>query len=72
MGRIDKITRTLIAVVLLILVITGVFSGVPAILSIALAVVFLLTSIIGTCPLYLLFGINTIDKASDKKQINEF
>jgi hypothetical protein len=59
MGTIDKVIRILIAVVLAILYFTNVISGVLGIVLLVLAVVFVLTSLISFCPLYLPFGINT-------------
>jgi len=59
MGAIDKVVRILIAVVIAILFFTKVITGVLGILLIVLAAVFVLTSLISFCPLYLPFGINT-------------
>ena len=64
MGTVDKVIRILIAVVVVILFFAGVISGVPAIILLALSGVFILTSLIGSCPLYLPFGINTRKKKS--------
>jgi len=61
-GKMDKIVRIAAALVVGILVITGVFQGVVAVILGLLALVFLGTSAIGTCPLYLPFGISTIKK----------
>jgi hypothetical protein len=38
---------------------TGILTGIPALILIVLAAVFLLTSFMGVCPLYVLLGINT-------------
>ena len=65
MGTADKAIRILIAVVIAALYFTNVISGTLAIVLGILAVVFLLTSFISFCPLYLPFGINTSKK---KKQ----
>ena len=62
MGTIDKIIRILIAVVVVILYFTAVISGTIAIVLLILSGIFILTSLIGTCPLYLPFGISTIKK----------
>lgn len=59
MGSIDKTVRTIIAIIVAILYFTGVISGTIAIILGILAIVFLLTSLIGTCPLYLPFGLST-------------
>jgi ABC-type antimicrobial peptide transport system permease subunit len=62
MGVIDRAIRTMIAAVLVILFMTNVITGTLAIILLAFAVIFLLTSLIGTCPLYLPFGISTAKK----------
>ncbi|MDZ7717421.1 MAG: DUF2892 domain-containing protein [Balneolaceae bacterium] len=59
MGTIDRSIRTLIAVIVGILYFAGQISGTTAIILGVLAIVFLLTSFIGTCPLYLPFGLST-------------
>jgi hypothetical protein len=65
MGTADKAIRILIAVVIGVLYFTNTISGTLAIILGILAVVFVLTSFISFCPLYLPFGINTFKK---KKQ----
>lgn len=62
MGTADKVIRILIAVVIAALYFTNVISGTLAIVLGVLAVVFVLTSFISFCPLYLPFGINTSKK----------
>lgn len=59
MGTIDKVIRILIAVAVAILFFTNVITGVIGIVLIALAAIFVITSLISFCPLYLPFGINT-------------
>ncbi|ATA72635.1 conserved exported hypothetical protein [Capnocytophaga canis] len=59
MGTTDRIIRLLIAVAIGILYFTNVISGTLAIVLGILAGVFVLTSFIGFCPLYLPLGINT-------------
>ena len=59
MGTIDKVIRIVVAVVLGILFFTNVISGTWAIIALAVSVVFIVTSFLSFCPLYLPFGINT-------------
>jgi hypothetical protein len=59
MGGIDKAIRILIALVVVILAFTKVISGTLAIVLLILSGIFVLTSLISFCPLYLPFGINT-------------
>jgi len=62
MGSIDKIVRVLVAVIIGILYFTDQITGTAAIILGILAVVFLLTSAIGFCPLYLPLKLSTIKK----------
>lgn len=59
MGTTDKIIRIALAVLIAILYFTNVITGTLGIVLLVLAVVFVLTSLISFCPLYLPFGINT-------------
>ncbi len=58
-GTTDRIIRLATAAVLAGLYATGIISGTTAVILLALAAVFVLTSLSGICPLYLLFGIRT-------------
>jgi uncharacterized membrane protein YobD (UPF0266 family) len=59
MGMADKAIRFVLAAIVGILYYTNVINGTLAIVLVVLAVVFILTSFISFCPLYLPFGINT-------------
>lgn len=59
MGSIDKLLRVLVAAVIAVLYFTNVISGTLAVVLLAVGGIFLLTSLLGTCPLYLPFGIST-------------
>jgi hypothetical protein len=63
MGPIDRIIRILLAIVVIILYITGSITGFAAIILGILAIVFIITSMIGFCPLYVPFKISTIGKS---------
>ena len=62
MGLIDKLVRIVAAIVVAVLFFTGRISGAAAIVLGILAVVFIVTSLVGTCPLYLPFKIDTRGK----------
>jgi len=62
MGTTDKAIRILIAVVIAVLYFTNVLSGTAALIAGLLAIVFVATSLISFCPLYLPFGIRTFKK----------
>lgn len=59
LGTIDKVIRILVAVILTVLFFGKVITGVMGIVLLVLAAVFVLTSLISFCPLYLPLGINT-------------
>jgi hypothetical protein len=59
MGSTDKVIRLVIAVIVAALYFTHIISGTLGIVLMILAGIFLLTSFLGFCPLYLPFGINT-------------
>jgi hypothetical protein len=65
MGVADRIIRTIVALVVVILLITGKISGALAVILGIVAAAFLLTSAIGWCPLYLPLKIST--KKTEKK-----
>ena len=62
MGTIDRVARILVAILIGYLYFTKQISGTLGIVMIILAVVFILTSIISICPLYLPFGLKTTKK----------
>ncbi|HOT13366.1 MAG TPA: DUF2892 domain-containing protein [Bacteroidales bacterium] len=62
MGTIDKVIRILVAVIIAILFFTNIISGALGIVLLILAAVFVLTSLISFCPLYIPFGIDTCKK----------
>jgi hypothetical protein len=64
MGTADRVIRTLAAVVIGILLLTGQISGTLATVLGIFAVGFLLTSAISFCPLYLPFKISTLKKSA--------
>ena len=59
MGSADRIIRAVIAVLFGVLIFTNAVSGVLAIVLGVIAVIFLVTSLIGFCPLYTIFGWST-------------
>ena len=62
MGTTDKVIRILVAVVILVLFLTHVISGTLAVILLILAGIFVVTSLLGFCPLYLPFGLSTREK----------
>lgn len=66
MGNIDKAVRIIAAVLIVILYFTNVISGTLAIVLLTIATVFIATSFMGFCPLYLPFKISTLKKSGNK------
>lgn len=67
MGTIDRAVRVLLAVLFIALYAAGVTTGTVGLVLVALAVIFLLTSFVSFCPLYLPFGLSTLRKKSASK-----
>ena len=59
MGNADRIIRVILAIVFAALYFTDTVTGTPGIVLLVLAGVFVLTSLISSCPLYSIFGIST-------------
>ena len=66
MGSTDRIIRIIAAVIFAALYFTGTVTGTLGIVLLVLGAVFVLTSVVSFCPLYLPFGINTCT-AKEKK-----
>lgn len=66
MGSADKIIRVILAIIIAILYFTNQISGVAAIVLGIFAVVFLLTSFVGFCPLYAPLKLSTLKKDEKK------
>jgi len=66
MGSIDIAVRLLIAALVIILYFTNVISGTLAIILLIVAGIFILTGLLGFCPLYVPFGISSRKKETGK------
>ncbi len=62
MGAADRIIRTILAIVVAVLYFTNQITGTAAIILGIIAIIFLLTSFVGFCPLYAPFKISTRKK----------
>ncbi|REJ81738.1 MAG: DUF2892 domain-containing protein [Bacteroidetes bacterium] len=63
MGKTDRMIRTMLAIVFLAFYALEVVTGFAGIVLIVLALVFVATSLISFCPLYLPFGLSTCRKS---------
>ena len=59
MGVVDKVIRLVVVAIIVALYFAGQITGTAAIILGIVAVAFLVTSLIGWCPTYALFGIST-------------
>ncbi|MCB9191649.1 MAG: DUF2892 domain-containing protein [Flavobacteriales bacterium] len=62
MGSADRVIRIIVAAIFAGLYFTGTVTGTVGIILLVLGAVFLLTSFVSFCPLYLPFGISTCAK----------
>ncbi|HPF98399.1 MAG: DUF2892 domain-containing protein [Mangrovimonas sp.] len=62
MGSADKGFRVLVAIAIALLYYFDVIQGTLAYVLMALAIIFLITSFVSFCPLYVPLGINTCKK----------
>ena len=62
MGNTDKGIRIVIAIAIALLYYFNVIEGTLAYILMAVAIIFLLTSLISFCPLYKIFGFSTSKK----------
>jgi len=60
MGSEDRIVRIMIAAIVVLLYFTSVITGTVAIILLIVSGIFILTSFVSFCPLYLPLGLNTL------------
>lgn len=65
MGSVDKVIRLLVVVAFAILYVTNTITGTLGMVLLAIALLFLVTSLISYCPLYTLLGITTCPKKKE-------
>lgn len=62
MGMLDRAIRIVIAVVIAVLYFNGNLSGLTATVLGIFAIIFIITSFVGFCPLYSVIGLSTCKK----------
>ena len=67
MGSIDRILRIILAAVFGLLYFNGVVTGTLGVVLLVLGGVFVVTSLVGFCPLYKIFGLNTCPRKAESK-----
>ncbi len=63
MGNADRIIRFMVAALIAILYFTNLINGTAAVILGIIAIIFIATSFMSFCPLYLPFGISTRKKS---------
>jgi len=69
MGSPDRIIRVILAIVFVVLYSTGTVTGTLGIVLLVLAGIFILTSLVGMCPLYAIVGMNTCPAKNTTKRV---
>jgi len=59
MGATDRLVRVVLALLFAVLWFQHIVTGALGIIVLSLGCIFIITGVIGNCPLYSLFGINT-------------
>ncbi len=67
MGSADRIIRVIIAAVFIALYFTGMVTGTLGIVLIIVALMFVLTSLVSVCPLYIPLGLSTLRRKMTTK-----
>ena len=62
MGSADRVIRVILAAIVVALYFANIISGTVAIVLLAFSAIFILTSLVGVCPLYLPLGLSTLRK----------
>ncbi|HXP48502.1 MAG TPA: DUF2892 domain-containing protein [Bacteroidia bacterium] len=64
-GSIDRMIRLLAALAIIVLYYTNQISGTVAIVLLGIAGIFIITSFVSVCPIYLMFGLSTKNKKAE-------
>ena len=67
MGTIDRVIRTIIAIVIAVLFYQGIITGTTGIILLVVAGIFVLTSLFKVCPIYAILGLSTCPYESKKE-----
>lgn len=67
MGIVDRTARLIFAALVLVLYVTNLISGTAAIILGLFAVIFVVTSVVGFCPLYMPLKLSTMKKQTQSK-----
>ena len=59
MGTVDRVIRVILAIIVILLYLAGTITGIAAIILGIIAAIFIITSIVSYCPLYVPLKIST-------------
>jgi len=59
LGAIDKLVRLVVALLLIIVYFQGLVVGILGVVFLIIAAIFVVTSLVGICPIYAVFGISS-------------
>lgn len=62
MGTLDRVLRLVVAGIIAVFYFADIISGILVLILAVIAIAFTLTSMVGSCPLYLPFGLSTLRK----------
>ena len=65
MGSVDRIFRTALALLIIVLFFLNIITGLLATILILLSIIFLITSFVSFCPIYAVLGIKTCKVSED-------
>lgn len=66
LGKSDRIIRITISILIIILVVAGFITGIIAHIGVIMAILLIITSVAGYCPIYHIWNLNTNKKLNDK------
>jgi hypothetical protein len=64
-GKVDRIARIIVALIMAGLYIGGVITGAPGLVMLGFGIFFVITSFFRFCPVYLPFGLSTCKKKEE-------
>lgn len=70
MGTLDRIIRIILALVVIILYFADLITGTAAVILGIIAFIFVITSAVGSCPLYIPLNISTKKQENDESRKN--
>lgn len=64
MGSTDKTVRLIVAAVIAVLYLLGILKGITGLVILIIGIALVVTSLVGFCPVYQVFGLNSKRKST--------